>query len=204
MSFLKIITYITDSLFPPRDTEYLVRELTSNKVRSLYNVRHRFQSIGLTYYQNLHIQAVITENKFYRNRKAAVLLGELITHWHETTPGNYVYVPIPLNKKRERERGYNQVCEILLQSAARDFLRTDLCTRARHTPPQVGLSREKRLKNVAGAFVCNIQKTRELRNATVVVVDDVCTTGATLGAVRASLAPHLHPSCKIICLALAH
>ncbi len=204
MSLLKIITYITDSLFPPRGTERRVRKLTPERVRDLYNIRHKYNCIALSDYQNTDIQAIITENKFYENKKAAQLLGTLITHWHETTSGDHIYIPIPLSKKREHERGYNQVHEILLQSNAKDSMRTDLCTRTKHTPPQVGLSREKRLKNVSGAFVCNVQKIRELRNVTVVVVDDVCTTGATLGAARASLAPHLHPSCKIICLALAH
>ena len=86
-------------------------------------------------------------------------------------------IPLPLAPKRLAERGFNQsallgaqISKILgLRFEARGMLRV------RETPPQTGLNREARLKNVRGAFDC----TRRL-DGHVAIVDDVMTTGATL------------------------
>jgi len=86
-------------------------------------------------------------------------------------------IPLPLAPKRLAERGFNQsallgaqVSKILgLRFEARGMLRV------RETPPQTGLNREARLKNVRGAFDC----THRL-DGHVAIVDDVMTTGATL------------------------
>lgn len=86
-------------------------------------------------------------------------------------------IPLPLAPKRLAERGFNQaallgaqVSKILgLRFEARGMLRV------RETPPQTGLNREARLKNVRGAFDC----TQRLAGH-VAIVDDVMTTGATL------------------------
>lgn len=87
-------------------------------------------------------------------------------------------IPLPLAPKRLAERGFNQsallgarVSQTLgIRFEARGMLRV------RETPPQTGLNREARLKNVRGAFDC----AHRLDGKHVVVVDDVMTTGATL------------------------
>lgn len=90
-------------------------------------------------------------------------------------------VPVPLHPRRVRERGYDQ--NALL--AARLAYRTGLPVRRslhriRHARPQVELDRSERARNVEGAFV---GVASSLAGATVAVVDDVVTTGATLRAV---------------------
>ena len=87
---------------------------------------------------------------------------------------------VPLHERRRRRRGYNQA-ELLGRELAR------LCrlpvvgglVRLRDTPPQVGLDRLRRQTNVSGAFRW---EGKELGLRSLLLVDDVATTGATLEA----------------------
>ena len=105
-------------------------------------------------------------------------------------------VPVPLSRSRERERGFNQ-SEVLGRALAARWripLWRDVLERARATQTQTRLTPEQRLANVSGAFrVRNAPRSAgneeqcELRNAHVILVDDVVTTAATLNACAAAL-----------------
>lgn len=90
-------------------------------------------------------------------------------------------VPVPLHPARVRERGYNQSA-LLARALGRHLgipTAEDFVRRVRATKPQVGLSRPERLQNMAGAFAaqhCLVGSPH------ILLVDDVCTTGATLEA----------------------
>jgi ComF family protein len=94
-------------------------------------------------------------------------------------------VPVPLHDLRLRERGYNQSMEIARSIADRmgTPLEADACTRVRNTAAQLGLPLKERRDNVRGAFSCR----RALDGASVAVVDDVMTTGATLDEIASTL-----------------
>jgi ComF family protein len=98
-------------------------------------------------------------------------------------------VPVPLSASRLRERGYNQSACIAAALAAhwKVSVRADVLTRARATETQTKLTPEQRLANVSGAFRVATLAASALRNAHVVVVDDVITTAATLNACAAAL-----------------
>jgi competence protein ComFC len=90
-------------------------------------------------------------------------------------------VPVPLGKKRLRERGYNQVGLIArpLSMAMRVAYAPDALTRMRETRSQVGLTKAERHENVREAF----RARRTLVNGRVVLLmDDVATTGSTLSS----------------------
>ena len=91
-----------------------------------------------------------------------------------------VLVPIPLTQKRLRTRGYNQSERLARALADRRTagppVRIDLLRRGRETPTQTALTPEERRANVAGAFTVHASRLPD----TVVLVDDVFTTGATL------------------------
>jgi len=91
-----------------------------------------------------------------------------------------VIVPVPLHRSRLRERGYNQAA-LLAQALGNEIglpVRKDWLVRTRATPPQVGLDASERKMNVAGAFHC--RDGDAVAGCRVLLVDDVCTTGATL------------------------
>lgn len=98
-------------------------------------------------------------------------------------------VPVPLAPSRLRERGYNQSERVGAALAARwDVpLWRDALVRARATTTQTRLTPAQRLANVSGAFHVPAATVPALRNAHVVVVDDVITTAATLNACAAAL-----------------
>jgi ComF family protein len=88
-------------------------------------------------------------------------------------------VPVPLHRSRLRRRGYNQVLE-LAGPLARHFgvrLRRDALIRTRATDAQTELSAVQRRRNVRDAFSAHLG---DVVPEHVAVLDDVCTTGATL------------------------
>jgi len=94
-----------------------------------------------------------------------------------------VVVPVPLHAERERERGFNQAQVLaapLAEALGLELRRTVL--RVRPTPSQVGLSRQQRRVNVRGAFAA----AERLTGQAVLLVDDVTTTGSTLGSAAAA------------------
>ena len=90
--------------------------------------------------------------------------------------GADLVVPVPLHRSRERTRGFNQA-RALARRLDRPML--DALVRTRRTASQADLTAAKRRANVRGAFEW---RGRALTGLTVVLVDDVSTTGATLNA----------------------
>jgi ComF family protein len=90
-------------------------------------------------------------------------------------------VPVPLHRRRLAERGYNQASLLAAEigSIAGLPLVENALVRVKSTVPQVGLTARRRRENVRGAFQCT---SPTLRARHVLLVDDVCTTGATLEA----------------------
>jgi|SRR3989344_607568 len=91
-----------------------------------------------------------------------------------------VVVPVPLYPGRERERGFNQA-EIISRSAVGHWslVGSKLLVRARDTGQQVGKDRKSRVENVRGAFEVQASRSQRLASS-VLLVDDVWTTGATM------------------------
>ena len=89
-------------------------------------------------------------------------------------------VPVPLHAWRQWRRGFNQ-SELLARQIGRVFEipAREVLRRTRLTPPQVELSREERQKNMQGAFALRDTK-HDIRGVTILLIDDVYTTGATL------------------------
>ncbi len=95
-------------------------------------------------------------------------------------------VPVPLSEERYHERGYNQASLLAKPLAARLSLTFNpyALKRIRHTASQVGLSAHERHQNVIGAFEA---ETDLVRGKSLLIVDDVMTTGATMKACAQAL-----------------
>src|SRR5262249_27630814 len=96
-------------------------------------------------------------------------------------------VPVPLAPGRLIARRFNQAAILAHEVGCRTGVRFAplVLRRSRRTPPQVGLSRQQRRENVAGAFT--VTPGADLAGARIVLVDDVITTGATVGACARAL-----------------
>lgn len=93
-------------------------------------------------------------------------------------------IPVPLHWTRLFQRRFNQSAA-LAQAIARQkniAVIDDVLLRVRATPPQVGLAREERAKNVHGAFSVEKAARAKVKAKRIVLVDDVLTTGATANA----------------------
>lgn len=101
----------------------------------------------------------------------------------DNRPNPVLVIPVPLHRSKVRQRGFNQ-SELIARSALRHLdgsrfeLHTGNLRRVRATVSQTGLTRHQRRENVRGAFV--IAAPERLRDRTVLIVDDVYTTGTTL------------------------
>jgi ComF family protein len=96
-------------------------------------------------------------------------------------------IPVPLSRGRRRERGYNQA-ELIARAVAREAgipLRARVLRKTKERPPQAGLSAAARRSNVASAYHARLPLS--LRGKSVLLVDDVLTTGATAEAASRAL-----------------
>jgi len=136
------------------------------------------------------LREIIHAFKYGARRSLAHPLARFIFSQTETRAlldGIDAVVPVPLHWTRRRTRGFNQARDLAralrLDAPVRRALR-----RVRATPPQTDLPAAQRHRNVRGAFAltrrvrAGTDAARWLDGACVLLVDDVCTTGATLEA----------------------
>lgn len=143
-------------------------------------------------YRERTVQDLIHSLKYDASGHAAQLAATLLADYlreelaaqRTFSQKQILIVPVPLHKNRARERGYNQIALVAraLPAEFRDgTLATyapDILVRSRETKPQTRLPRSERLSNVAGAFT--LAKQTDMKKASVFLLDDVTTTGATL------------------------
>ena len=105
--------------------------------------------------------------------------NELFMH---TLPQQPIVIPIPLSSQKLKKRGYNQA-ELLSKRLANDFNlkhMNELLKRKIHTKPQFQLNKLQRAKNVHGAFEVASSSKQKIKGATILLIDDLATSCATL------------------------
>lgn len=140
------------------------------------------QLFGLFFYDKKGVtQSIIHEIKYKGNIKLASYLGEILGG---NIKGKGVeidtIIPVPLHKKRLKQRGYNQAEEIAkgIGKSINKEVSTNLLVRTKYTQTQTSKDKQLREENILNAFDINLKQLKEIKN--VLLVDDVITTGATI------------------------
>jgi ComF family protein len=185
---MRFLTLLLDFIFPPKRDAVIVRDLSEDALLLHLNPRPLsllgHAGAALMPYRTRPIGALVREAKFGANVRAQRLLALALSEYlndyladrtaYEERP--VALVPVPLSKKRYRERGYNQVEEVLRRLPGDRLIHARALKRTRDTRPQTRLAKKERQKNLEGAFASPALDPLYLY----IVVDDVATTGATL------------------------
>lgn len=183
-----------DLLFPPRcagcgrvDTawcsacQHEIDQIPFPPVQHL-DADSRLRALAATGPHDSKLQHVIWSLKFENNRAMAVPLGQrMSTRLAQLDWTIDMLVPVPLHMKRLRERGYNQSTLLAEHIALMQTipLQPQAIHREIETRTQVGLDAQQRQQNVAGAFIADPSI---VTRKTILLIDDVYTTGATMTA----------------------
>ncbi len=140
-------------------------------------------------YNNALVKKLIHKFKyepFLKNLKeplAFLIISHFLLSENENIfgkPNESFFIPIPLSKRKQKSRGFNQSEEIA--KILSDFFKVPLLVgnlkKIKNTSPQIELSKEKRQENVKNVF--ELKNPEQVRNKTIFLIDDVFTTGATM------------------------
>ena len=127
------------------------------------------------------LQHIVHALKYNRQFKLGMFLGEILGE--EIRSKKWVIdliVPVPIHHLRKAERGYNQTDYIVkgLNTSLKIPCSTKILKRTKHTESQTKLSMNERANNVLNTF--KVITTKKVKGKNILLVDDICTTGATL------------------------
>ena len=173
-------------LAPPARCFFCLDTRTDKNVCERCKTHYELDGIfwTLTYHQPL-VKKLIASFKYGKKQYLAERLGQLLLRsLKKEMLDTTLVIPIPLHKKKERARGFNQA--ELLARAAGFHLENAILWRTRETPPQAQvLRRSRRREEVKG--VLRVHDSKKVSGKNILLVDDVATTGATLSEAARTL-----------------
>ena len=142
------------------------------------------------YYKEGEFSSLIHHLKYYDHPEVGSYLGRLAATELKTSgffEGIDLIIPVPLSRKRYRQRGYNQSDYIAqgISEATEIPVITNCMERIIDTDTQTRKGKEERWKNAQNIF--SITNRDILKGKHILLIDDVCTTGATLHACASTL-----------------
>jgi ComF family protein len=163
-------------------------------------VEHIDQIICLGSYDVPVLAKLIGSLKYSGWSALGEVLPEFLEPLRSHLPSNGALIPLPLHPKRQRERGFNQA-EVIAKALAKTsgLPMANLLRRTKSTKQQAKLTETERAVNVAGAFQIRQQITAVPEIG--ILVDDVITTGSTLGAAASVLRASGMKIIVVVCLA---
>ncbi|MDR2131110.1 MAG: ComF family protein [Odoribacteraceae bacterium] len=155
------------------------------------------------YHRESRYKNLIYNIKYYGNKNLGVFIGKLLGEKIKGKVAAEIILPVPLHRKRERKRGFNQSAQIArgISSVLHLPVREDVIRRVCNNPSQTGLNSGERTKNVENIFA--IEARELLAGKHVLLVDDVVTTGATLTSCLKELGTVPGIRVSVACLAYA-
>ncbi len=190
----KIFTFLIYLLFPPSKEELLLLSIPPQdfSMRVPIAPPSPFPYITpLFAYKDPLVKELIWHIKYKKNKHALqcaafALHGKL----KDLKIEKAILIPIPISKKRRRERGFNQ-CELIvdeilkldeIQMFKKNF---DLLQREKHIERQTLKGRNERIENAKNIFIVNEKESTLVdKNELLIIIDDVLTTGSTLKEAR--------------------
>jgi ComF family protein len=156
------------------------------------------------------LRALILALKFGRQLSSLDLLSALLAHRMQdvlpaiATDRQACLVPVPLHQSTARERGFNQTALLAEQVGRRLKLQVcpDLVIKTRSTAPQAKLDRNQRAENLAASFCVNTKRSPRYIDCSIILIDDVRTTGSTL--IECARTLHHAGLKKVFAAVLAH
>lgn len=147
----------------------LARPPRLDRIRAAVGYDEISRSIALRLKYGRKIALARTMSRYMRP-----LIGDL--------PQNALLVPVPLHRRRLWSRGFNQSAIVARELSRRTGvpLAVDALKRVRPTPPLKGMGMRQRRRTVAGVFRANASA--ELGGRSIILIDDVFTTGSTANA----------------------
>ena len=165
-----------------------------------------FEQCHALFHYQYPVDRLITQLKFNQKllhaRLFGLLLAQHIGQQYQNQALPDMLIPVPLHRRRLRERGFNQAQEIarLCASKLGVVMHSKQCCRSKHTDHQPGLSATERRRNVRNAFTCRAFT----KGTRVALVDDVMTTGTTLNELSRCLKDAGCEEIHLWCVARAH
>lgn len=202
MSFLSFFLQI---FFPPsRIEEQLHVTLREKTITPAMSPPFPWMTSVYSYRENIIRQSIrLLKNR--RNTPLATLFAKEMYRNFSFQKNKYsLVIPIPISKKRKSERGFNQVTLIAraFTSLDKNFsYHENILIKIKETKKQALVhNRQERLGNVIGCFDVVDKKT--ISGQSIILIDDVTTTGATLSEARKTL---LHyGACDVVAITFAH
>lgn len=159
--------------------------IEDNPTEMMFKGRFRCEAATalLAFKQDNLTQKIVHNIKYYGQQRLGISMGCLIGNTLQAS-GRYndidIIIPVPLHKKKEQKRGYNQ--SDLLCKGINELLKKEISignlTRVVDTESQTHKSPEERIENMDGVF--KVRHPEEFRGKHLLIVDDVITTGATI------------------------
>jgi ComF family protein len=188
---------------------YRFRSLEENEITQLFWGLVPIQrGLSLFYYTRLSDYSRILASLKYANRpEIGEHMGRIMAEEfqrHGFFQGIDIIIPIPLTKKKEKQRGYNQSEWIAKGIAAITHINvnTDCVVRKKSTASQTSLTAHERIESVRGVF--EVTHPDEIIGKHILLVDDVLTTGATLLSCAETIAQYPQIKISIATLARTH
>lgn len=173
-------------------TCYVCKASSRHFVNHVYCERSHIFFDGVltfTHYKQPWIQKLIKDGKYYHKKDVwedvAEILWKMIEEHIFEEKENILLIPTPMYFWKKILRGYNQ-SEVIAWHLWKKFWflqNFSSITKVRFTSPQSHLSRSQRQENLIGAYRVDPKQKKYLQNKTVIVIDDVISTGATLNEI---------------------
>jgi Predicted amidophosphoribosyltransferases len=171
---------------------------------NLIGEEHQEEIISCGYYGGV-LKELILKFKYRSDFTAGDILAELLEAYitEKFDYKEYIIAYIPLSKKSQKARGFNQ-CEYMAKKIAGnlEINVVELLIKVKETKEQKKLKKDERFENIREAFA--IKKGINIKNKKIILIDDVTTTGATLQEASKLLKKFHIDDIKLLTLAKSH